>query len=583
MRFQVIVNAIRWSSATKLATTRGLSVLAASAFGSASASSFRYSDVRSVPVYQPVVEKKEKKIIAKSVVTSNASKSERGLFIQWVKEKSLGLLGMFAKATNKTGRFIRYLHRFVTITVLGAPMAVLAPLAYFTGSVFPTTQDLAMAYGVWAMETLGPAFVKMGQWASTRPDLYPPRVVSRLAALQDDVKVHYSMKRVEQTLDENLGADWKSYLQLDPNPIGAGCIAQVFRGTLNTVDGPKDEQVAVKVIHPHVKDLLKTDMELLTMFANCLDLVPTLKLLSIGEACRGFCKSMNDQLDMKKEAYNMVHFNTKFEKEKWANFPTPFEDLTTSNVLVETLMSGTSITKFMELKDEIDGVVDEKVKLLKHKLSDICGKVMIKMIFFDNFIHGDLHPGNILVNVDKEGEPSLVLLDTGIVFTSKDQADHDRIVDICVAFMQHDGRKAAKLMLEERDHLNGITENEAPIGGELGFIDGVQALVDSAENDSYFEHLGEYVSKMCDLAREHRVKLNPGYFHIAMALKVTEGISLALDRDLDLISSCLPVIVKAKAMQKMGMGPVFGDIDTEAEAKKKGAPVRIAKSSNHKA
>ena len=103
MRFQVIVNAIRWSSATKLATTRGLSVLAASAFGSASASSFRYSDVRSVPVYQPVVESKEKNIIAKSVVTSNASKSERGLFIQWVKEKSLGLLGMFAKATNKTG------------------------------------------------------------------------------------------------------------------------------------------------------------------------------------------------------------------------------------------------------------------------------------------------------------------------------------------------------------------------------------------------------------------------------------------------------------------------------------------------
>ena len=35
----------------------------------------------------------------------------------------------------------------------------------------------------------------------------------------------------------------------------------------------------------------------------------------------------------------------------------------------------------MELKDEIDCVVDEKVKLLKHKLSDICGKGMIKMIF----------------------------------------------------------------------------------------------------------------------------------------------------------------------------------------------------------
>ena len=168
-----------------------------------------------------------------------------------------------------------------------------------------------------------------------------------------------------------------------------------------------------------------------------------------------------------------------------------------------------------------------------------------------------------------------MLLDTGIVFTSKDQADHDNIVEICIAFMQHDGRKAARLMLEERDRASDAPNSG---GDEQGFIDGVQELVDSAENDSYFEHIGEYVSKMCDLAREHRVKLNPGYFHIAMALKVTEGISLALDRDLDLISACLPVIVKAKAMQKMGMGPVFGDIDTEAEAKKAGALVRLAKS-----
>ena len=198
---------------------------------------------------------------------------------------------MFAKATKKTGRFIKYLHRFVTILVLGAPMTVLAPLAYFTGGVFPTMQDLAMHYGVWAMEALGPAFVKLGQWASTRPDLYPPRVVAKLAALQDDVKVHYSMERVEQTLNENLGADWKNFLKLDPKPIGAGCIAQVFKGTLNTANGPKDEQVAVKVIHPHVKELLRTDMELLTIFADFMDLIPTLKLLSLGEACRGFVKA----------------------------------------------------------------------------------------------------------------------------------------------------------------------------------------------------------------------------------------------------------------------------------------------------
>ena len=101
----------------------------------------------------------------------------------------------------------------------------------------------------------------MGQWAST-PDLYPPHVVSKLAALQDDVRVTYPMETVEATLTDALGEGWKDIISLDPKPIGAGCIAQVFRGTLNS-ETARGEKVAVKVIHPHVKEILRTDMELL--------------------------------------------------------------------------------------------------------------------------------------------------------------------------------------------------------------------------------------------------------------------------------------------------------------------------------
>ena len=59
------------------------------------------------------------------------------------------------------------------------------------------------------------------------------------------------------------------------------------------------------------------------------------------------------------------------------------------------------------------------------------------------------------------------------------------------------------------------------------------------------------------------LKLDPNYFQIAMALKVSEGISLALDKELDLISKCLPVILKAKAMEKMGLKPSIGKVADE--------------------
>lgn len=85
------------------------------------------------------------------------------------------------------------------------------------------------------------------------------------------------------------------------------------------------------------------------------------------------------------------------------------------------------------------------------------------------------------------------------------------------------------------------------------FCESVQALVDSTELHSYFEHIGEYVAKICELARVHVVRLDPGYFKIAMALKVAEGISLALNRDLDLVSKCVPIVLKARAMQALGV------------------------------
>lgn len=83
--------------------------------------------------------------------------------------------------------------------------------------------------------------------------------------------------------------------------------------------------------------------------------------------------------------------------------------------------------------------------------------------------------------------------------------------------MNHDGRKAGALMLDRSQH--GTQNVEM-------FCDAVQKLIDDSEAHRYFEHLGEYIGRLCDLARVYQVKLDPGYFAIAMALKVVEGVSL---------------------------------------------------------
>lgn len=146
----------------------------------------------------------------------------------------------------------------------------------------------------------------------------------------------------------------------------------------------------MKMVHPHVEQLIRTDMELLTIFADFVDRFPSLEILALGESCRDFAATMNGQLDLRVEGKNLVKFAKKFAHEKWACFPQPIEGFITKNVLVETLMEGTPIKHFMKMTSDN---ADEAWEKLKLKLSDLGCRLILKMIFFDNFIHGDLHPG----------------------------------------------------------------------------------------------------------------------------------------------------------------------------------------------
>lgn len=448
---------------------------------------------------------------------------------------------------RKVKNGFRYLGRLLQYVLYGVPAAALIPMASIIGG---RTEEWIWNYLIWSIERLGPTFIKFAQWMSSRPDKFPPRLIERLQRLQDDVTTYHSMSTVENTLTDAFGDDWKSRLSLDPKPLGAGCVAQVFKGSLKDHSG-HSQPVAVKLIHPFVESLIETDMELLHILADFMDKFETLELLSLGDTCRQFATMMHDQLDLRKEAFNLKKFTSKFKEEKWAVFPTPIDNFVTKHVLVETFMEGTPLKHLMDYKGEMT----EKMQNLKLKLADLGARAIIKMVFFDNFVHGDLHPGNVMYRLLPNGEPQFVFLDCGLVFRSQTERDHQALFDICFAFMKHDGYTAGKLMV---DNAKGYT-----VGDTDGFCRGIQKIVTDSEHELFYEHFGEYLEKVCSYARTYHVKLDPNYFHLAMILKVGEGIALSLNREIDMITKCIPIIVKAKTLQKLGIQkfPLPGEDD----------------------
>jgi aarF domain-containing kinase len=305
------------------------------------------------------------------------------------------LLRRASKAMHNISTSLRYMQRILTYAVFGAPLVGLVPANYLFGNQIPQIENMTWGYLTWAIQQLGPCFIKLAQWASTRPDVFPPKLIEHLESLQDAVKIVQPISVVEKTLTEAFGEKWKSKLVVDYNPIGTGSVAQVFKGQFKQTNPKTNQeesiQVAIKMIHPHVEKLIKVDMELFNVVANFLDMFPSLELLSLGESCREFSKSMKQQLDLRVEANHLIHFTKNFMTEKWAAFPKPIDHFVTKTVMVETFMEGTPISYFMKLSDD----VSTKVKSLKMKLSDLGSRLVIKMVFFDNYVHGDLHPGKI--------------------------------------------------------------------------------------------------------------------------------------------------------------------------------------------
>jgi ubiquinone biosynthesis protein len=402
--------------------------------------------------------------------------------------------------------FVRWLAGWTLLVVTLRPRA--ARKEWFAGCL------------VELFRALGATFIKVGQIMSTRPDLLPPHIIHALETLQDNVGP-FPYAHVQRTLIEDLHhAPEELFAEIAPAPIASASVAQVHKAKL--LDG---RVVAVKVRRPKIDQVVGFDLGFMRLFAWVMSLIPSIRLLAPVESVDEFGRGIAMQLDFTIEARNNLRFRRNFAGDDEVIFPALVEELCTERVLVMDFIEGEKILNFKKTPSD------------PKKLAAIGFRVLLKMVFEDGFVHADLHPGNILITRDSR----VAILDLGLV-GELDQAHKGAFARYFAAWAQGDGKTMAKIMT---DYSPSRKIPDYP-GFEKAVVEFVQRY--------YGKRLGEVeVSKvffdMMNILRKYRVRANPVFTLVNIAIAVTEGVGKQLDPQVDIMTEALPFFARFNFFQ----------------------------------
>jgi predicted unusual protein kinase regulating ubiquinone biosynthesis (AarF/ABC1/UbiB family) len=231
---------------------------------------------------------------------------------------------------------------------------------------------------------LGPAYVKLGQVLSTRPDLLPEPYIAELERLQDDVG-QIPLEEVEDTIESELGGRLsKLFESFDPKPLGTASLGQVHAAELRG-----GREVIVKVQRPHIRASLADDLEFFHELASFMAAHTSVgSRVDVIGVIQQLERALTDELDYRIEARNAATFRKMLAQFPRLLVPKVIEAYTTERVLTMERVHGikvNAVPPITRIEHDFAPVADELTR------------AYLKGITIDGFFHADPHPGNVFV------------------------------------------------------------------------------------------------------------------------------------------------------------------------------------------
>ena len=341
----------------------------------------------------------------------------------------------------------------------------------------------------------------------------------------------------------------------------------------------------------------------MTFFARILTILPGMQWISLPEEVVVFGNMMRQQLNLRNEAENLITFEGNFASRNLpVTFPRPLKEFSTSDLLIEEYEKALPMEAFLK---NGGGPFDKQIATIgldaflvseAPQMASFLNSLPQNMLLLDNFVHSDLHPGNIMVkftrppttyallhgifnNLFTKGDksistfyhasesdeivsrlrelrekpaewlaelktiseagyiPEIVFIDAGLV-TTLNAKNRQNFLDLFRAVAEFDGYRTGQLMVERCRTPHLVIDPET-------FALKMQHIVLGVKRKTFSLgqiRISDILTEVLKAVRQHHVKMEGDFINTVISILLLEGIGRQLDPNLDLFKSALPIL-----------------------------------------
>ncbi|MGC6499587.1 MAG: AarF/UbiB family protein [Henriciella sp.] len=366
-----------------------------------------------------------------------------------------------------------------------------------------------------ALERLGPAYIKLGQFLATRPDVFGVETTTDLSHLKDKL-APFSMLEAQKALREEFNEQADILFPKLSDPIAAASLAQVHR--LETRGGLR----AVKILRPRVEWLIERELRAMMRAARLAERVSAESRRLEAVAFVGTVgASMRKELDLRLEAGGADELAELARRDDFFHIPAVDWDRSGRRVLTTDWVEGRPLTDPKAL--EQDGVN-------RPELATAVTRGFLTHAIRDGVFHADMHEGNMLVTP----KGRLALVDFGLIGRIG-QNERRFLAEILWGFIRRDYARIAEVHFEA-----GYVPPDRSVGD---FAQALRSVGEPIHGKPASEvSMGRLLLQLLDFTHTFGMHLRPELVLLQKTMVQVEGVARAIDPNHDIWAAAEPIV-----------------------------------------